>query len=111
MSAITDIRYVLTQKALDAFCDKFHIPGEVHPVLPNRNDTMHERPSRKIGLYTRVDDFACPGYFSWHAAKHVTRDPNPVAANFNAQDYATLVAHPSPFRKFPEAFLIPGTGI
>ncbi|GKD50891.1 hypothetical protein Tco_1279867, partial [Tanacetum coccineum] len=33
------------------------------------------------------------------------RDPALVATNFNAQDYATLVAHPSPFRKFPEAFL------
>ncbi|GJS59119.1 RNA-directed DNA polymerase, eukaryota [Tanacetum coccineum] len=38
-------------------------------------------------------------------ASHVTRDPAPVAADFNAQDYATLVAHPSPFRKFPKAFL------
>ncbi|GJR45811.1 SGNH hydrolase-type esterase domain-containing protein, partial [Tanacetum coccineum] len=76
---------VLTQKALDAFCDKFHIPEEVHPVLPNQNDIMHDRPVRKIGLYTR--------------------DPDPVAADFNAQDYATLVAHPSLFRKFPEAFL------
>ncbi|GJZ72960.1 hypothetical protein Tco_0637106 [Tanacetum coccineum] len=36
---------------------------------------------------------------------HVTGDPDPVAADFNAQDYAILVAHPSPFRKFPEAFL------
>nr|GEX65381.1 hypothetical protein [Tanacetum cinerariifolium] len=35
----------------------------------------------------------------------LTRDPDPVAADFNAQDYATLVAHPSPFWKFPEAFL------
>ncbi|GJS43728.1 hypothetical protein Tco_0568771 [Tanacetum coccineum] len=33
------------------------------------------------------------------------RDPAPVAADFNAQDYATLVAHPSPFRKFLEEFL------
>ncbi|GJR20711.1 hypothetical protein Tco_0969238 [Tanacetum coccineum] len=141
MSAITDIRCVLTQKALDAFCDKFHIPEEVHPVLPNQNDTMHERPVGKIRLYTRffdyanfrlplstflvdvlrhfrinisqlsvigaakVDDFACPTSFLWHTAKHVTRHPDPVAANFNAHDYATLVAHPSLFWKFPEAFL------
>nr|GEZ50780.1 transposase (putative), gypsy type [Tanacetum cinerariifolium] len=28
-----------------------------------------------------------------------------VTADFNAQDYATLVAHPSPFQKFPKAFL------
>ncbi|GKD76406.1 hypothetical protein Tco_1339027, partial [Tanacetum coccineum] len=52
-----------------------------------------------------VDDFACPTSFSWHTAKHVTRDPDPVVADFSAQDYATLVAHPSPFRKFPEAFM------
>ncbi|GKA50584.1 hypothetical protein Tco_0743657 [Tanacetum coccineum] len=32
-------------------------------------------------------------------------DPAPTAADFNAHDYATLVAHPSPFRKFPEEFL------
>nr|GEW44752.1 hypothetical protein [Tanacetum cinerariifolium] len=171
MSAIIDIRRVLTQKALDAFSDKFHIPEEVHLVLPNQNDTMHERPVRKIGLYTRffdyvnfrlplstfrvdvfrhfrinisqlsvigaakvshfeilcrvygimptvglfrcfynnhffwVDDFACPASFLWHTAKHVTKDPDPVAADFNAQDYATLVAHPYLFRKFSKAIM------
>nr|GEU44378.1 uncharacterized mitochondrial protein AtMg00810-like [Tanacetum cinerariifolium] len=98
-------------KALDAFCNKFHIFEEVHHVLPNQNDTIHERPAEKIGLYTReaknghffwVDEFACPALFSWHTAKHVTRDPAPVAAEINAQDYVTLVAHPSPFWKFLE---------
>ncbi|GKF25794.1 hypothetical protein Tco_0081688, partial [Tanacetum coccineum] len=52
-----------------------------------------------------VDDFACPASFLWHTTKHVTRDPAPVEVDFKAQDYATLVAHPSSFRKFPEAFL------
>ncbi|GJV96893.1 hypothetical protein Tco_1548470 [Tanacetum coccineum] len=52
-----------------------------------------------------VDDFACPARFSWHTAKNVTKDLAPAAADFNAQDYATLVAHPSPFRKFSEEFL------
>ncbi|GJW00762.1 gypsy type transposase, partial [Tanacetum coccineum] len=52
-----------------------------------------------------VDSFACPALFSWHTTKNVTRDPAPLAADFNAQDYATLVAHPSLFRKFPEEFL------
>ncbi|GJY64152.1 hypothetical protein Tco_0465612 [Tanacetum coccineum] len=184
MSAITDIKCVLSQKAFDAFCEKFHIPEEIHHVLPNRGDTMHERPAGKIGLYTRffdfanfrlplstflvdilrhfrinisqlfvigaakvshfeilcrvygivptvglfryfyvnskksgwisfskrsdnapVDDFACPVSFPWHTAKHITRDPAPVAADFNAQDYATLFAHLAPFWKFPEEFL------
>ncbi|GKE87492.1 hypothetical protein Tco_1564967, partial [Tanacetum coccineum] len=49
--------------------------------------------------------FACPALFPWHTAKNVTRDPAPIAANFNAQDYAILVAHPSPFQKFPEEFI------
>nr|GEY74005.1 cold-regulated 47 [Tanacetum cinerariifolium] len=36
---------------------------------------------------------------------HVVRDPFPITADFNAEDYATLVAHPSPFWKFTEPFL------
>ncbi|GJR73242.1 reverse transcriptase domain-containing protein [Tanacetum coccineum] len=52
-----------------------------------------------------VDEFACLVCFPWHTAKNVTRDPAPLAANLNAQDYATLVAHPSPFWKFLEEFL------
>ncbi|GJW74187.1 hypothetical protein Tco_0133557 [Tanacetum coccineum] len=58
MSSITDIKCVLTQKTLDTFCRKFHIPEEVHPVLPGRDDTIHERHAGKIGLYTRFFDFA-----------------------------------------------------
>ncbi|GJU95073.1 hypothetical protein Tco_1319829 [Tanacetum coccineum] len=58
MSAITDIKCALSQKALDAFCTKFHIPEEVHPVFPNQHDTMHERPAGKIRLYTRFFDYA-----------------------------------------------------
>nr|GEV66685.1 transposase (putative), gypsy type [Tanacetum cinerariifolium] len=58
MSDITDVRCVLTQEALDAFCNTFHILEEVHPVLPNQDDTMHERPVGKIGLYTIFFDFS-----------------------------------------------------
>ncbi|GJV49626.1 hypothetical protein Tco_1439838 [Tanacetum coccineum] len=203
MSTITDVKCVLSQRAFDVFCEKFHIPKEVHPILPNRGNTIHERPVGKIRLYTRffdfanfrlplstflvdilryfrinisqlsvigaakvshfeilcrvhgivptvglfhcfyvnskknewmsfikrtdkspvcytkpldslknwndhffwVDEFACPARFLWHTAKNVTRDPTPVADDFNAQDYATLVAHPSSFWKFPEEFL------
>ncbi|GKB38099.1 hypothetical protein Tco_0883041 [Tanacetum coccineum] len=184
MSVITDIKCVLSQKAFDAFCEKFYIPEETHPVLPHRGDRMQERPAGKIGLYTRffdfanfrlplsaflvdvlrhfrinisqlfiigaakvsyfeilcrvygivptvglfrcfyvnykkngwisfskrsdnapVDDFACPIFFPWHTAKNVTRDPAPAVADFNAQDYETLIGHPSLFWKFPEEFL------
>nr|GEW11247.1 transposase (putative), gypsy type [Tanacetum cinerariifolium] len=54
---------------------------------------------------SKGDDFACPASFLWHTSKHVIRDPAPVAADFNEQDYATLVAHPSLFWKFQEAFM------
>nr|GEV59260.1 transposase (putative), gypsy type [Tanacetum cinerariifolium] len=100
-------RCVLTQKALDTFCDTFHIPDEVHPALPNPTDMMHERPAGKIGLCTRCgqDKLVCPASFPWHTAKNVVRDPFPATSDFNAEDYVTLIAHPSPFWKFLEPFL------
>ncbi|GKB67289.1 hypothetical protein Tco_0928701 [Tanacetum coccineum] len=52
-----------------------------------------------------VDSFACPASFPWHAYKNVSRDPFPKSTEFRADDYAILVAHPAPFRKFPEPFL------
>ncbi|GJY39046.1 hypothetical protein Tco_0425410 [Tanacetum coccineum] len=56
MSNITDIKYVLTQKGLDIFCHKFHILGDVHPQLPSPNQTIHEMPTGKIGVYNRFFD-------------------------------------------------------
>nr|GEW40189.1 transposase (putative), gypsy type [Tanacetum cinerariifolium] len=56
--SITDIKYVLTQKGLDIFCQSFHIPDDVHPQLPSTNQTIHEMPTGKIGVYTRFFEFA-----------------------------------------------------
>ncbi|GJZ08661.1 hypothetical protein Tco_0542944 [Tanacetum coccineum] len=117
-----DIKSVLTQKGLDIFCHKFYIPGDVHPQLRSPNQTIHKMPVGKIGVYTRffeyanfqlplstflfnVDSFVCPASFPWHIGKNVSRDPFPMSREFNADDYAVLVAHPAPFRKFPEPFL------
>ncbi|GJX28593.1 hypothetical protein Tco_0236672 [Tanacetum coccineum] len=58
MSTITDIKSVLTQKNFDALCRKFHIPEEVHPQLPTPDQTIHDKPEGKIGIYTRFFDFA-----------------------------------------------------
>ncbi|GJT33747.1 hypothetical protein Tco_0924166 [Tanacetum coccineum] len=58
MGSITDIKSVLSQKNLDIFCKNFHIPDEVHPLLPSRNQTIHEMPTGKIGVYTRFFEFA-----------------------------------------------------
>nr|GFA50311.1 reverse transcriptase domain-containing protein [Tanacetum cinerariifolium] len=87
---ITDIRYVLTQRALTIFCETYHIPDEVHPQLPSHNQTIHEMPSGKIGVYT---------------SKGVPKDHFLKSFEFNAEHFATLVALPAPFHKYPEPFL------
>ncbi|GJX93680.1 hypothetical protein Tco_0348266 [Tanacetum coccineum] len=147
MSSITDIKSTLTLKALKIFCDTYHIPDEVHPQIPTPNQTIHEMPAGKIGVYTRffeyanfrlplstflvnvlkhyrihisqlsvisaakndrffwVDAFACPTSFPWNASTTVSKDPFPKSSQYNAEHYATLVAYPAPFHKYPEPFL------
>ncbi|GKC23084.1 hypothetical protein Tco_1025234 [Tanacetum coccineum] len=58
MGSITDIKSALTQKALQIFCEIYHIPDKVHPQLPNPNQTIHEMPTGKIGVYTRFFEYA-----------------------------------------------------
>ncbi|GJR64575.1 hypothetical protein Tco_0010640 [Tanacetum coccineum] len=58
MGSITDIKSALTQRALQFFCETYHIPDEVHPQLPNPNQTIHEMPTGKIGVYTRFFEYA-----------------------------------------------------
>nr|GEU29542.1 transposase (putative), gypsy type [Tanacetum cinerariifolium] len=100
-----DVKCVISQKAFDGYCEKFHIPEEVHLVLLNRGDTIHERHVGKIGLYTRFFDFANFRLPLSTYLVDILRDPFPVEADFNARDYATLFAHPSSFHKFLEEFL------
>ncbi|GKA58222.1 hypothetical protein Tco_0757410 [Tanacetum coccineum] len=52
-----------------------------------------------------VDSFVCPAIYPWHTAKTIFKDPPPQPTNFNANHYATLVAHPALFWKFLEPFL------
>ncbi|GKB78456.1 hypothetical protein Tco_0945351 [Tanacetum coccineum] len=52
-----------------------------------------------------VDAFACPTSFSWNSSKSVSKDPFPKSSQYNAEHYATLVAYPAPFHKYPEPFL------
>ncbi|GJY97814.1 alanine--tRNA ligase [Tanacetum coccineum] len=55
---ITSLKCVLTQEHLDAICAKYFVPEEVHPQLPSPDATMHERPTGKVGMYTRFFDYA-----------------------------------------------------
>ncbi|GKA40192.1 hypothetical protein Tco_0732785 [Tanacetum coccineum] len=52
-----------------------------------------------------VDAFTCPASFLWHTGKSVPKDPFPKSSEFNADHYATLVAYPALFHKYPEPFL------
>ncbi|GJU40371.1 hypothetical protein Tco_1193328 [Tanacetum coccineum] len=52
-----------------------------------------------------VDAFACPASFPWNTSKSVSKDPFPKSSQYNAEHYATLVAYPAPFHKYPEPFL------
>ncbi|GJR33633.1 hypothetical protein Tco_1209317 [Tanacetum coccineum] len=56
--SITDIKFALTGKALQIFCQTYHILDEVHPQLPNLDQTIHEMPTGKIGVYTRFFEYA-----------------------------------------------------
>nr|GEV10537.1 putative transposase (putative), gypsy type [Tanacetum cinerariifolium] len=52
-----------------------------------------------------VNAFACPASFPWNTSKGVLKDPFPKSFEFNAKHFATLVALPAPFHKYPEPFL------
>nr|GEY18085.1 transposase (putative), gypsy type [Tanacetum cinerariifolium] len=58
MGTIDDMKSILTQPALDALCEKYHIPHTVNPELPGRNQRICNSPIGKIGVYTRFFDFA-----------------------------------------------------
>ncbi|GJX32864.1 hypothetical protein Tco_0242719 [Tanacetum coccineum] len=52
-----------------------------------------------------VDAFACPTSFPWNTSKSASKDPFPNPSQYNAKQYATLVAYPAPFPKYLEPFL------
>ncbi|GJY35857.1 hypothetical protein Tco_0421235 [Tanacetum coccineum] len=56
--SITSLKCVLTQEHLNAICAKYFVPEEVHPQLPSPDAAMHERPTCKVGMYTRFFDYA-----------------------------------------------------
>ncbi|GKA29266.1 hypothetical protein Tco_0715511 [Tanacetum coccineum] len=49
--------------------------------------------------------FACSTSFPWNTSKSASKDPFPKPSQYNTEHYATLVAYPAPFHKYPEPFL------
>ncbi|GJT95376.1 hypothetical protein Tco_1090894 [Tanacetum coccineum] len=58
MGSVTDIKSGLSSRALEILCETYYIPEEVHPQLPSPNQTIHEMPIGKIGIYTRFFEYA-----------------------------------------------------
>ncbi|GKC18877.1 hypothetical protein Tco_1021027 [Tanacetum coccineum] len=53
MGTIDSMNSILTQFALDALCEKFHIPDTVHPELPGPNDRIRNSPT-KMDLFAFI---------------------------------------------------------
>ncbi|GKD18630.1 hypothetical protein Tco_1207788, partial [Tanacetum coccineum] len=124
MSNITSIKRVLTQEHLNSVCSKYFVLEEIHPQLPGPNDTMHERPAGKVGMYTRFFDYAnyripFSNFFasvlihfripfsqlSVFGSAKIELLPRPAASEYNAEHASILITHSSPFLRFPEEFL------
>ncbi|GJS68702.1 hypothetical protein Tco_0683267 [Tanacetum coccineum] len=105
-SCITDIKSVLTLKALKRFCETYHIPDDVHPQLPSPNQTIHEMPTGKIAKVSHFEILCrVHGFEPTNTSKNVLKAPFPKSSQYNVEHYATLVAYPAPFHKYPEPFL------
>nr|GEW51528.1 SUMO-conjugating enzyme SCE1-like [Tanacetum cinerariifolium] len=50
--------FVLTQRELDSHCSLFKIPTELRSEFPDRNAIIKDSPPGKIGIYTRLVEFA-----------------------------------------------------
>ncbi|GJX59382.1 hypothetical protein Tco_0290772 [Tanacetum coccineum] len=131
LRSIDDIKSIPTQSALDALCEKFHIPRTVHPELPGRNNRIRNSPTGKISLSViaiakishfeilcRVHNFVPTNYHffwvdasffplavPWHNNKTLRKDPHPTPTEFNADMCNYLAVNPASFRKFSEPFL------
>ncbi|GJS50745.1 hypothetical protein Tco_0624107 [Tanacetum coccineum] len=89
--------------------DQASVDGNATP-FPNVDDADKRQESDAV-CYTKpldslkrwndhffwVDSFTCHASFPWHTAKNVSKDPFPKSSEFNAEHYAILVAHPTPF--------------
>ncbi|GJW64426.1 hypothetical protein Tco_0116310 [Tanacetum coccineum] len=112
MGTIDDMRSILTQPALDALCEKFHIPRTVHPELPSRNHRIHILEYFQINLSqlsviaaAKIDSSAFPLSIPWHNNKTLKKTSHPTPTEFNAEVCDFLATHPALFRKFSESFL------
>ncbi|GJV81274.1 hypothetical protein Tco_1517144 [Tanacetum coccineum] len=74
---------------------------EVYPQLPGPDNTMHERPSGKVGMYTR----SCNAGFNRISVSNIVKDQAPPTSEYNMEHVNTLIAQASPFLRFPEEFL------
>ncbi|GJX36002.1 hypothetical protein Tco_0247559 [Tanacetum coccineum] len=111
---ITSPNMFLHKTALYAICAKNRLSEKSIPQLPSPDATMHERPTGKVGMYTRffdyanyLDEFVVPANacFSWFLGLNIVKDRAPAPSEYNVEHVNTLIAQASPFLRFPEEFL------
>ncbi|GJX79580.1 hypothetical protein Tco_0327729 [Tanacetum coccineum] len=81
------------------------MPARHHNIEPTvgGSSCYYTLSRTSIGLHTYTTHTTrTEALFWWHTDKSVSNDPPPKSTDFNAEHYAMLVAHPAPFRKFPE---------
>nr|GEU54829.1 transposase (putative), gypsy type [Tanacetum cinerariifolium] len=128
------MKSILTQSALDALCETFHIPDTVYPKLLGPNDRIRNSPPLSVIAAAKVSHFEIlcrvhgfvptvdslkhwddhffwvdasifPLDVLWHNNKTLRKDPHPTTAKFNANVCDYLADNLAPFRKLPEPFL------
>nr|GEV70185.1 hypothetical protein [Tanacetum cinerariifolium] len=117
-SCIGRYKVVSHSESSKNFCETFHIPDElsvigaakvshfeiiyrVHGIEP----TVGLSCCFYVNSKKKINAFACPALFLWHTGKSVSRDVIPKSSEFSEKHYATHVAYPAPFHKYPEPFL------
>ncbi|GKE12599.1 hypothetical protein Tco_1416150, partial [Tanacetum coccineum] len=104
MGTIYDMNSILTQTAVDALCEKYHIPATIHHQLLGPNHRICDSLLWNDSFFW-VDASTFPLFVPWHNNKTLRKDPLPKPTEFNAEVCDFLATHTAPFHKFPEPFL------
>ncbi|GJS98009.1 hypothetical protein Tco_0819179 [Tanacetum coccineum] len=98
---------VLTQKELDAFCKKWHIPANVEPQLSGPNDTIRDTAQGKIvmdGCLLKSSSVV-PISVLWFEGSSVDKDLPHSDDIVNLELMDVLNKHRLVFRKYPKTLL------
>ncbi|GJS65027.1 hypothetical protein Tco_0679591 [Tanacetum coccineum] len=126
MGTIDAMKSTLTESALDALCEKFHIPRNVHPELPGHQSVTDSQLSiiaaakvshfeilcRVHGFVPTIGNFRRfyinsknKGWMSFSKCSDTGPDPHPKPSEFHADVCNYLAVNPAPCKKLLKPFL------